>query len=207
MKCRNNITPKRRRRGLSLLELLVTLAIIAIIAVAALQIFNNTAEGTRRLQQDMVQEEAIEHCMDLMVEDLAIAAANNIQIRVKNTFLDYDRETAHLTIIAESGARRSLPSRLVEWVAMPREESDDLILYRRVFSGTNRRGSSKYIPMCEGIYSFVVEEITDTLLQVTAWVYRDNEYDPQSLSPVSRMFCVDRYKFYSDTTQGRSGSR
>jgi len=199
MKCRNNITRKRRCRGLSLLELLVTLAIIAIVAVAALQIFINTAERTRRLQQEMVREEAIEHCMDLMMEDLAVAAAHNIQIRIKNTTLDNDRETAHLTIIAGSGAQRTLPSRLMEWVAMPREDSDDLILYRRVFSATNRSGSSKYIPMCEGIYSFVVEEITDTLLQVTAWVYRDDEYDAQNLAPVSRMFCVERFKFYSST--------
>ena len=194
---RNYATPKRIRRGLSLLELLVTLAIVALISVAALQLFNNTADGTRRLQQDMVREDAIEHCMDLLVEDLAAAAANNIQVRIKNTVLDYDRETAHLTIIAESGARRTIPSRLVEWVAMPRDEFDDLVLYRRVYPSQDRR-STKYIPMCEGLYSFIVEELTDTLLQVTAWVYRDNENDPQRLFPVSRKFCVERFNLYSD---------
>jgi len=194
---RNYATPKRIRRGLSLLELLVTLAIVALISVAALQLFNNTADGTRRLQQDMIREDAIEHCMDLLVEDLAAAAANNIQVRIKNTVLDYDRETAHMTIIAESGARRAIPSRLVEWVAMPRDEFDDLVLYRRVYPSVDRR-STKYIPMCEGLYSFIVEELTDTLLQVTAWVYRDDENDPQRLFPVSRKFCVERFNLYSD---------
>jgi prepilin-type N-terminal cleavage/methylation domain-containing protein len=194
---RNYAKPKRIRRGLSLLELLVTLAIVALISVAALQLFNNTADGTRRLQQDMVREDAIEHCLDLLVEDLASAAANNIQVRIKNTVLDYDRETAHLTIIAESGARLEIPSRLVEWVAMPRDEFDDLVLYRRVYPSPDRR-STKYIPMCEGLYSFIVEELTDTLLQVTAWVYRDNENDPRRLFPVSRKFCVERFKLYSD---------
>ena len=214
LKSRNVVTPKRTRRydsrngfrfrgrmrtGLSLLELLVTLAIVALISVAALQLFNSTADGTRRLQQDMVRQDAIEHCMDLLVEDLAAAAANNIQVRIKNTVLDYDRETTHMTIIADSGARQAIPSRLVEWVAMPRDEFDDLVLYRRVYPSVDRR-STKYIPMCEGLYSFIVEELTDTLLQVTAWVYRDNENDPQRLFPVSRKFCVERFKLYSDNS-------
>jgi len=194
---RNYTTSKRIRRGLSLLELLVTLAIVAIIIVAALQLFINTTEGIRRLQDDMVREDAIEHCLDLLVEDLAAAAANDIQVRIKNTVLDYDRETAHMTIIAESGASRTIPSRLVEWVAMPRDEFDDLVLYRRAYPSVDRR-STKYIPMCEGLYSFIVEELTDTLLQVTAWVYRDNENDPRRLFPVSRKFCVERFKLYSD---------
>jgi prepilin-type N-terminal cleavage/methylation domain-containing protein len=194
------------RPGLSLLELLVTLAIVAMISVAALQLFNNTADGTRRLQEDMVREDTIEHCMDRLVEDLAAAAANNIQVRIKNTVLDYDRETAHLTIIAESGARRSIPSRLVEWVAMPRDEFEDLVLYRRVYPKKNRQ-STKYIPMCEGVYSFVVEEISDTLLQITAWVYRDEENDPRRVFAVSRKFCVERFKFYSESRQVKSNSK
>lgn len=184
------------QRGLSLLELLVTLAIVALIIMAALQVFGNTAEGTRRLQQDMVREEAIEHCMDLLVEDLASAAANDIQVRIKNTVLDYDRETAHITIISEKGARRTIPPRVVEWVAMPRDEFGDLVLYRRVYTSGNRK-QLMYIPMCEGLYSFFVEEITDTLLHVTAWIYRDQEYDPRRVFPVSRMFCVERFKLYS----------
>jgi len=194
------------RPGISLLELLVTLAIVAMISVAALQLFNTTADGTRRLQEDMVREEALEHCMDLLVEDLAAAAANNIQVRIKNVVLDYERETAHLTIIAESGARRAIPSRLVEWVAMPRDEFGDLVLYRRVYPTKNRQ-TTKYIPMCEGLYSFVVEEISDTLLQATAWAYRDLENDPRRLFPVSRKFCLQRFKFYSDNTQVKSRSQ
>ena len=190
--------PGRMRRGLSLLELLVTLVIVALISVAALQLFSNTVDGTQRLQQDMVREDAIEHCLDLLVEDLASASANNIQVRIKNTVLDYDRETAHMTIISESGARQTLPSRSVEWVAMPREEFDDLVLYRRVYPSKHHQ-STKYIPMCEGLYSFIVEELTDTLLQVTAWVYRDNENDPRRLFPVSRKFCVERFNLYSDS--------
>ncbi len=197
--CRNSFRFRERmRRGLSLLELLVTLAIVALISVAALQLFNNAAEGTRRLQQDMVREDAIDHCLDLLMEDLAAAAANNIQVRIKNTVLDYDRETTHVTIISESGARQTLPSRLVEWVAMPRDEFNDLVLYRRVYPSKDNQ-SSKYIPMCEGLYSFIVEELTDTLLQVTAWVYRDQENDPQRLFSVSRKFCVERFKLYSNS--------
>lgn len=196
----------RTRPGLSLLELLVTLAIVAMISVAALQLFNNTADGTRRLQEDMVREDTIEHCMDRLVEDLAAAAANNIQVRIKNTVLDYDRETAHLTIVAESGARRAIPSRLVEWVAMPRDEFEDLVLYRRVYPTKNGQ-STKYIPMCEGLYSFVVEEISDSLLQVTAWAYRDEENDPRRLFPVSRKFCIERFKFYSESRQVKSRSQ
>ena len=119
---------------------------------------------------------------------------------------DSDRETAHMTIIAESGARRTLPSRLVEWVAMPRDEFNDLVLYRRVYPSPDRR-TTKYIPMCEGIYSFVVEELTDTLLQATAWVYRDEDNDPRSVFPVSRMFCVERFKFYSHEGQRKTRSR
>jgi len=221
LKRRNMVTPKQTRRydsrngfrfsermrtGLSLLELLVTLAIVAIIIVAALQLFSNTTEGIRHLQDDMVRKDTIEHCLDLLVEDLAAASANNIQVRIKNTVLDYDRETAHVTIISESGARRAIPSRLVEWVAMPRDEFDDLVLYRRVYPSIDRR-STQYIPMCEGLYSFVVEELTDTLLQVTAWVYRDQEYDPQRLFPVSRKFCVERFKLYSDNRQMKSRSQ
>lgn len=194
---RDNTTPKRTRHGLSLVELLVTLAIVALITIAALRVFSNTTEGTRQLRQDMVREDSIEHCMDLLVEDLAAAAANDIRVRVKNTVLGYDQETAHLTIIAERGASRATPSRMVEWVAMPRDEFNDLVLYRRVYPPKDRL-SPRYVPMCEGLHSFFVEEITDTLLQVTAWVYRDQEYDPQRLFPVSRMFCLERFKLYSD---------
>ena len=93
----------------------------------------------------------------------------------------------------------------IDWVAVLRQEKEDLVLYRRE-TRPGQTENNLYIPLCEHLYSFYAEplnpdntliadpNITPTLINVEVEMYRADQPDPEQLLKVNRTFCLKRFR-------------
>ncbi|GEM_PF-926865 len=191
----------RRRVGLTLLELITTLVIVALVSGAVVQLLHSTLEQSRYLQEQMARLATIQHCLDVLVNDLG-GYTKDAELTVEHYALAEGRQTSSLQIRLAGDVVEQEEG--VEWVAASRYEQEDLVLFRRAKS-TGGREKSVYVPMCEHLSSFQVETLdgqgqaalggTAVVLEVTAQVYRGPSRNPEQVFTVQRTFCLDRFKF------------
>lgn len=191
-------------KGLTLLELLVTLIIVALVVYAALLLLRNTDQHSTLMRREMEKLASIRHSMDRLIDDLTAAAAVKVRFEIERESFSDGRQACHLTIISEDTAQKSRTVRRIEWVAVPRFEQEDLVLFRREKTA-NDESSIYYVPMCENLNSFDVqtlnaegEPITEkeaaALVAITARVFREGAHSSDRVFTVSRTFCLDRYQ-------------
>ena len=238
-----------KQRGLSILELLVVLMIMVIITTAVLAVMDHTRKQSMEINELLERQGAIQHCLNLLVDDITNAATRHGKIEIDHHTLADGRTTSHLTILTFNRLEQMtdyvpksdqeivddlinpladnplfpdnwdvLPETQVElktapptdqgepdvridWVAVPRFEQNDLVLFRREQSLTTE--TDLYIPLCENISSFEVLRITpdgipsrDTalpLIEISAYMYRPGPPDPHRVFTARRTFCSDRF--------------
>ncbi len=238
-----------KRHGLTILELLVVLMIMVIITTAVLAVMNHTRKQSMQINELLARQGAIQHCLNLLVDDITNAATRHGKIEIEHHTLADGRITSHLTILtfnrleqmtnyvpgSEPNAMDVLinpladnppfpdnwdvlpetqvelkgapptaqdkPDVRIDWVAAPRFEQNDLVLFRREQSFSTE--TDLYIPLCENISSFEVLRITpdgtpsrDTdlpLIEISAYMYRPGPPDPHRVFTARRTFCSDRF--------------
>ena len=192
----------RRLRGVSLLELLVTLVIVGLVVSAVVHLLYSTERNTIFLRRHLDKLARIQFCLDRIIEDLASAAVVKARLDIKEDFLTDGRQTSHLLIIAEDTAAKVKDIRRVEWIAVPRYEQQDLVLFRR--EQNTGSGRADYIPMCENLSTFRVQKLDDngqpvydapaSLLEISAQVFLEGPRHPDRVFTVTRTFCLDRFQ-------------
>ncbi|KPK76313.1 MAG: hypothetical protein AMJ79_07135 [Phycisphaerae bacterium SM23_30] len=189
------------RQGLTILELLVTLVVMTLIPLAVLSILDHTRTQSMMITEEMTRQGSIQHCLNMMVDDITAAATKNSKIEIDNHTLSDGRETAHLTIYTYTRPDQQDPDVQVDWVAVPRFGQNDLVLFRRERSTTSP--SDLFIPLCENICSFQVVRLDPEgqasldsdlpLLEIYARIYRFGPPDPQRVFIAHRTFCSQRF--------------
>ena len=186
--------------GFTLLELMVTLLMVAMILVVVLKVLGRTEEETRLIHDKLQRELALDACLDQLCEDLRAAAAQDLLVMVQSEAVGRDQDSSRLVIqFRPAGAETNVVDKTIEWVSAPRYGGEDLLLFRRVKTRDNKT-TTDYVPVCEGIHSFRVEEINDALLEITASIYRTDPPEPGAVFATSRTFCVERFRM----REGRS---
>jgi type II secretory pathway component PulJ len=72
----------RRRRGVSILEMLVTLLLVAMIIAAVLEVLQSTGQQIDRLTQEMTQRALIQASLDKLMEDISLAGKDQATLQV-----------------------------------------------------------------------------------------------------------------------------
>lgn len=198
-------TIKVRRGGLTILELITTLVLVAMVSAAVVRLLHSTLEQSSYLQEQMSRLATVQHCLDVLVNDLG-GYTQDATLAVDHYTVGEGRETSSLQIRLAGEALGADEG--VEWVAGPRYEQEDLVLFRRSKS-TGGNEKAVYVPMCEHLCSFEVETLDSlgqlatgaeaAVLEVTARVFRGVSRDPQQVFTVQRTFCLDRFKFGNES--------
>lgn len=192
-----------RRQGISLLELLVTLIMVGLVVYAAVHLLYNTERNSILMRRHMDKLSNIQYCLDRIIEDLTVASAVNARLDIDEESLSDGRETCHLVISAEDTSAKAYDVSSIDWVAVPRYEQEDLLLFRREKTGAKDTGSN-YIPLCENLCAFQVKKLDDTgepvnsgpasMIEITARMFLDGPRSPDRVFTVSRTFCLDRFQ-------------
>lgn len=207
-------------RGFSLFELLVTIVITAIVCIGVLRMLNITQRQTRKVTSHMQALSNIHFSMDKFMSDIILAGQNDYDIDVETAQYDW-HDTSHVIIRSRDDSDNA--GRRIEWIAAPRYEEMDLVLFRRDSRGTV---SKDYIPICENLFAFKVEVLNEDivsisdpnqgslLVDVEAQLYKTDPPDPTKTVTVHRSFCLDRFNTpgtlpadAADSSQNRSGNR
>ena len=188
-------------KGLTVFELLVTVIVMAIITIAVFSVLDHTHTQTMLTTEEMMRCNLIQHCLDLIVDDVTRAATKHYKLEIDHRNLENDRQTSHLTISSYSLPDQETPDLQIDWVAVPRFEEKDLVLFRR----EKGRGAEDdlFIPVCDNLSSFLVTRLTAEglptrdatlpLIKISALVYRPGEPDPQRVYIAQRTFCSRRF--------------
>jgi len=194
---------KMTRRAFSILEVLVTLMLVAMVVAGVLKILNYVNDQSEAIELGMTQLASIEYSLNKLIADVSTASQGGGQINIQQGSYD-QHETSHLTIVIPSGDRAAEPQIQIEWVAVPRYEQDDLVLFRRE-KKKNQSETAYYIPQCENLFSFRARmqdansvsadgpALEAALLEVRAQLFRPGSRDPGHVTPVSRSCCLSRF--------------
>ena len=188
-------------KGLTVFELLVTVIVMTIITIAVFSVLDHTCTQTALTTEDMMRCNVIQHCLDLIVDDVTRAATKHYKLEIDQRNLEDDRQTSHLTISSYSLPEQDTPDLQIDWVAVPRFEEKDLVLFRR------EKGMGPdddlFIPVCDNLSSFIVTRLTSEglptldsslpLIKISALVYRPGEPDPHRVYVAQRTFCSQRF--------------
>ena len=188
-------------KGLTVFELLVTVIVMAIITIAVFSVLDHTRTQTRLTTEEMMRCNVIQHCLDLIVNDVTRAATKHYKLEIDQRNLEDDRQTSHLTISSYSLPDQEIPDLQIDWVAVPRFEEKDLVLFRREIGMS--ADDELFIPVCDNLSSFRVTRLTSEgmptldstlpLVKISAQVYRPGEPDPQRVYIAQRTFCSQRF--------------
>lgn len=189
-------------RAFSLLELIVTLAIMSLIIAVMLDLLNQTQYQINYINKDLAQRSMLQHSLDRLMDDLVMGSKKNIQIQIdKDTYNGLD--TAWLKLHTASMAGNKGSGRQIDWVSVPRDVEDDLVLFRREQQLGNEE-KALFIPQCENLYAFDVNMLdpngdpsTDpnasTLIEVWAEMYQPGERDSDRTIAMKRTFSLHRF--------------
>lgn len=192
---------RSRRHGpgaaFTLLELVVTTIIVAIVVTAVLMVADDVLEKSVTLESRLEQERILEHCIDLLAEDLATAGENG-RIAVASEYYG-DQEMSHVKV---GSGGMDADNWSLEWVSAPRYEQEDLVLFRRR-QLPDEEGD--FVPMCDNLHLFVVQlydaegqTFNDPnqpmqMVEVLAEAYMDETHNPERVVRVRRTFCRNRF--------------
>jgi len=188
-------------KGLTVFELLVTVIIMTIITIAVFSVLDHTCTQTAFTTEEMMRCNLIQHCLDLMIDDVTRAATRHYTLKIDQRNLENDRQTSHLTISSFSLPDQETPDLQIDWVAVPRFEEKDLVLFRReIGMGAD---DDMFIPVCDNLSSFQVTRLTSEglptldstlpLIKISAQVYRPGEPDHKRVYLAQRTFCPQRF--------------
>lgn len=187
--------------GFTLLELMVTLVLVGMVIAAVIQILQGTQQQSMALSYRLGQLDAVEHSMDMLVEDLAHASANSIRVQISGSdnvveakLGDMGQTENGLSIFSYSDPGRTQLLKRVDWVAVPGdEEPGELVLYRREVIKESKV-FPMYIPMCSKVCTFnAVKDEEGLLVEVEASLYLDDSLNPDRVMRMSRTFCLERF--------------
>ncbi|MCP4707253.1 MAG: hypothetical protein GY869_01395 [Planctomycetes bacterium] len=188
-------------KGLTVFELLVTVIVMAIITITVFSILHHAHYQTRFMTEEMMRCNLIQHSLDLIVDDVTRAATKHYKLEIDQRNLDNNRQTSHLTISSFSLPDQDNPDLQIDWVAVPRFEEKDLVLFRREIGMGSQ--DDKFIPVCDNLSSFQVTRLTAEglptldstlpLVKISAQVYRPGEPDHQRVYVAQRTFCSQRF--------------
>ena len=181
-------------RGFTLLELIVTLVLVGMVLAAVIQLLQGTQQQSVALNYRLSQLDAVEHSMDMLVEDLAHASANSVRVEIAEEMQLMSRGGARMSIFSYSDPGRTQLLKRVDWVAVSSdEEPGGLVLYRREVMREYQE-TPLYIPMCSRVCTFsAVKDDEDSLVEVEASLYLDDSLDPDRVMRMSRTFCLERF--------------
>jgi len=189
-------------RGFSALELLVTLIIVALVCASVLGLLNHTSAQSRSLDLALTRRAALQFGLDLLLEDIISASQEGSEIEVKHHAYGW-QETSRITI--KRGEQSAETNSQVDWVAAPRQDEEDLVLFRRDIK-PGQKEPALYIPICEHLYSFRVALLKadgtimesgrekPEMIEILAQLYRGQQPDPSYLMSVQRTFCLNRFR-------------
>jgi type II secretory pathway pseudopilin PulG len=193
-----------KRKAFSILELLATLILVAMICAAVFGVLQYTTEQSQAIEQRMSRMAEIQYCLDQLMSDIIVGSQNGGKITVRNHSYGW-QNTCRITIGATKTGTGTPKGMSIDWVAVLRQEKEDLVLYRRE-TRPGQTENNLYIPLCEYLYSFRAEtlnpdntlikdpNITPTLINVEVEMYRTNQPDPEQLLKVNRTFCLKRFR-------------
>ncbi|MBN1765714.1 MAG: hypothetical protein JW860_10685 [Sedimentisphaerales bacterium] len=205
MTSKNKNNPILPLRGFSVLELIATLIICSMVILAISQIIRHTRDLQERVNTYMTRQGEIQYCLDLLMSDILSAAQQKSKIEVAHASYGL-LETSHLIITSEDMEETaSDPLTRIDWVAVPRYEKEDLILFRREKKAA-AEDEALYIPLCENLCTFRLYLLNDdetdyddpntdpAMIQIQAQLYRDDESGPEDVITVNRSYCLKRFK-------------
>ena len=193
-----------KRRAFSILELLATLILVAMICAAVFGVLQHTTEQSQSINRRMSRMADIQYCMDRLMNDIVVGSQNGGKITVQNHSYGW-QDTCRITIGATKTGTGAPKGMSIDWVAVLRQEEEDLVLYRRE-TRPGQTENNLYIPLCEHLYSFQAEplnpdntliddpNITPTLINIEVKMYRAKLPDPKQLLRVNRTFCLKRFQ-------------
>lgn len=185
------------------MEMLVTLALVAMITVPLVRIMDTSRRQQQRIDWRMSKLTAMHNTLDWMVEDIISAADMGRKVTVEQGYFG-SHDICTVKITPAGDIRRQVPKDEIEWVTVPRYEQEDLLLFRRQKNESDTQ-SAEYVPLCEDIYSLVVDMMEPNaapledpnapvpLVEITARMYGGQERDPERLITVRRTFARDRF--------------
>lgn len=189
----------------SLLEMIVTLVLVAIITVMVLGILQSLQNRMQIINDQLTQYSILQQSFDRLLQDIVTASDRQPNITVRQN-AGGTLDTCHLTIATTTDEQQTKSLTQVEWLAVPRDEQQDLVLFRRETKSTDEQPAT-YVPLCENLYSFQVklqdpngETVGDAegdygLMAVTAQLFRGASRDPEDITTVSRTFCMKRFQY------------
>lgn len=189
-----------KRNGFSLLELMVTLALMTMVLVAVLELLTQTRSQMDYLNRDLANQTRLQHSLDRLVDDLILGSKEDITIKIKREMYN-GMETAWLEL---SSGKKGRQSYKIDWVAVPRDEEEDLVLFRRQ-SLSNDKEKALFIPQCDNLYAFDVEMLDpnggyggdpneSTLIEIWAQMYRMGDRDPDRVVSMKRTVSLHRFQ-------------
>jgi prepilin-type N-terminal cleavage/methylation domain-containing protein len=189
-----------KRRAFSLLELMVTLAIMAFVLAAVLELLSQTRYQMDYINRDLANQTRLQHSLNKLMDDLVLGSKDEINIEIKREFYN-GLETAWLKISSGDKAARG---NKIDWVAVPREYEEDLVLFRRQ-SQPGSKGKALFIPQCDNLYAFDVDMLDpngdpggdpndSTLIEVWAQLYRMGDRDPDRVLSMKRTISLHRFR-------------
>jgi len=193
---------QRLRHGVSILEMTVTLVIIVAVLTVSLLLLHNITDRTRSVGERMAAEAIIQHCLTQIVQEVTTAG------REANISVEQDvrggQTASRLTIVFEAGKATKTVVHRIDWVAAPRLEQQDMVLFRREMRHTDRE-RALFIPLCESLHCFRVDLLdrqgklfhdpndTPRMVELTAQVYQFGPAYPEQLLTARRTFCLRRF--------------
>ena len=146
----------RKRSGLTVLELLGTLVILALVLSSVLQLLRHTEHHVEVIRSNLSARMSLNDSLNRMMDDIVRHGQDVANFSIeRHEGIDYD--TSRLTIeigYTDPSNNRKL-IRQIEWVAAPRIEPADLVLYRREKTSDNKVNTD-FVPQCKGLSRFDV---------------------------------------------------
>jgi len=185
------------------LEMLVTLVLLSLVAVAVLGVLSRVSTQSETVQEDMARHASLQHSLDRLVADVRNMGQLGAAMEVEQEYFGA-LETCRLTMAPARTERGSGGGWQIDWVAVPRYQERDLLLFRREKKETAKE-KELYIPVCEYLCTFRVElldadgEVAGgtggeaSLVEVTAEVFRAGEPDRERVLKASRTCALKRF--------------
>ncbi|MBN2210325.1 MAG: hypothetical protein JW709_02910 [Sedimentisphaerales bacterium] len=200
-----NAPSTRRFLGVTLLELLVTLLIVAMILTAVVGILSQVRGQMSRLDLRLSRRAALQHSFDRMLSDIVSSSEHQAQLQVETASFG-ELATSHLIIGDAEKSNENQAYHRIDWVAAPRLEEEDLVLFRREIRISDE-DDAVFVPFCDNLYSFEVD-LMDTsgealddpnspyaMLEVRAGLFTDDDRSAERVTMFSRTFCLNRFQY------------